>query len=349
MKLLVTGGAGFIGSNFVRQVLNRHPDWHLVNLDKLTYAGNLHNLADVADRCGYRFVRGDIAEPATVDQLVRQGCDAIVNFAAETHVDRSIEDAAPFLRTNICGVQVLLEAARQHGVPRLLHISTDEVYGSASDGECFHEGSPLSPGSPYAASKAAADLLIQAFQNTYGLPVMIVRCTNNYGPSQFPEKLIPLVIANALAEQPVPVYGDGLHQRDWLYVEDYCEAIERVLENGRPGQTYNVSCGNPRPNLHVIHTILDQLGKPRSLMQFVHDRPGHDRRYALDSGKIQREIGWRPQVSLEEGLRRTIAWYTTHADWIEQARSGQYREYYDRHYVRRGETMKKMLAGPPPA
>ncbi len=344
MKLLVTGGAGFIGANFIRYLLSQRPDVELTNLDKLTYAGNLENLADVADNLRYRFVRGDIADAALVNELVGSRFDAVVNFAAETHVDRSIEDACPFIRTNIVGTHTLLEAARTHRLSLFVQISTDEVYGSAAAGQSFTEDAPLNPSSPYAASKAAADLLVLSYINTYKLPAIILRCTNNYGPYQFPEKLIPLMLANALEDKPLPVYGDGQHERDWVYVEDYCRATVLALERGRGGEIYNVSSGNSRPNLEIVRTLLKLLGKPESLIRFVEDRPGHDRRYALESSKI-RALGWQPQLSFEEGIQRTIAWYRANADWLARTRSGEYRLYYQRHYERRQETIAKLVHG----
>ena len=339
MKLLVTGGAGFIGSNFIRLALSQRRDWQVINFDALTYSGNLENLAEVAERKSYEFVRGDIADARAAEAIMQRGFDAIVNFAAETHVDRSIEDAAPFLRTNVLGTQVLLDAARrQKSKPLFLQISTDEVYGSAGPGESFDEQRILDPRSPYSASKAAADHLVNACAETYGQPAITLRCTNNYGPYQFPEKLIPLMIANALEGKPLPVYGDGLHERDWLYVEDYARAILLVLERGRPGDLYNVSSGAPVPNLTVVKTILKLLGKPESLIQFVTDRPGHDRRYSLDSSKLRRALDWQPEVNFEEGIRRTVAWYQANGEWLAHARSGEYRQYYERHYTRRAET-----------
>ena len=347
MKLLITGGAGFIGSNFVRHLLAGHGDCEITNLDKLTYAGNLENLADIVSdsRFGsrHKFVRGDITDMETVEPLFREGFGAVVNFAAETHVDRSIESATPFLHTNILGTHTLLEAARRHGVGRFIQISTDEVYGSAQPGESFDEGAPLNPGSPYSASKAAADHLVTAYANTYKLPALILRCTNNYGPYQFPEKLIPLMIANALDNKPLPVYGDGLHERDWLYVEDYCHAIEYALERGALGAVYNVASGSPQPNLKIVRTILRTLGKPDSLIRYVEDRPGHDRRYALESKKIRQTLDWKPRVTFEEGIKKTIEWYQTNTVWLERARSGEYRQYYERHYSRRPETLKGLL------
>lgn len=343
MKLLVTGGAGFIGSNFIRYLLAARTDARVVNFDKLTYAGNLENLAALADSPRYRFVRGDITDAAAISDVLGEKFDAVVNFAAETHVDRSIEDAAPFLRTNVLGTHTLLEAARQTRLPLLVHISTDEVYGSAPPGHFFREDSVLNPGSPYSASKAAADHLVTAYANTYNVPAIILRCTNNYGPYQFPEKLIPLMIANALENKQLPVYGDGLHERDWLYVEDYGRAIERVLERGQPGEIYNVAAGTPIPNLTVVKTILKLLGKPETLLRHVEDRPGHDRRYALESAKIRQQLGWEPQVSFEEGIQRTIDWYRQNTEWLARARSGEYRSYYKRHYSQRAETLKSLL------
>lgn len=341
MKVLITGGAGFIGSNFVRLLLNTRHDVDVVNFDKLTYAGNPESLADVAENPRYTFVQGDIGDPQAVEEAFGRRPDAVVNFAAETHVDRSIEDASPFLRTNIFGTQSLLEAARRHALPRFIHISTDEVYGSAPAGVSFTEEAVLDPRSPYAASKASADHFVSAYANTYGVSAVILRCTNNYGPYQFPEKLIPLMIANAREDKSLPVYGDGMQERDWLFVEDYCRAILTALEKAAPGSIYNVSAGKPQPNLKIVRTILQHLGKPESLIKYVQDRPGHDRRYALDSSKLQRELGWTPQVSFEEGIARTIDWYISNAEWLAHARSGEYLKYYERHYVRRAETFHR--------
>lgn len=319
MKVLVTGGAGFIGSNFVRYLLKSRRDLELFNFDKLTYAGNPENLADVAQDPRYHFVRGDIADQQAVDRIFEHGFNAIVHFAAETHVDRSIEDASPFLKTNIFGTHILLEAARRFPALRFIHISTDEVYGSAATGVSFTEEATLNPCSPYAASKASAEHLVTAYANTYGVPAVILRCTNNYGPFQFLEKLIPLTIVNASKDRPLPIYGDGLQERDWLFVEDFCSAIALALDKAKPGLVYNVSSGVPQPNLKTVRAILRYLGKPESLMQFVEDRPGHDRRYALDSSKIQRELGWVPIVSFEEGLQRTIEWYQANTLWLDHA------------------------------
>jgi dTDP-glucose 4,6-dehydratase len=341
LKLLVTGGAGFIGSNFIRHLLSSRRDIHIVNFDKLTYAGNPESLSDLASDSRYHFVRGDITDSAAVSEVCKLGFDALINFAAETHVDRSIEDASPFLRTNVAGTLCLLEAARATKLPRFIHISTDEVYGSAPAGGSFTEQTILDPRSPYAASKASADHFVAAFANTYGVSAIILRCTNNYGPFQFPEKLIPLMIANAQEDKALPIYGDGLQERDWLFVEDYCRAIALALENGKSGEIYNVSAGTPQPNLKIVKSILQHLGKPESLMHYVKDRPGHDRRYALDSSKIQRELGWRPQVPFDDGIRRTIDWYRANASWLDHARSGEYRNYYDRHYTHRSETFSR--------
>jgi dTDP-glucose 4,6-dehydratase len=340
LKVLVTGGAGFIGSNFVRYLLSSSTGVEIINFDKLTYAGNPESLADIASMPHYSFVHGDIAERRAVEEACFQGFDAVVNFAAESHVDRSIEDAAPFLRTNILGTQTLLEAARKFRIPRFIHISTDEVYGSAPAGVSFNEESLLDPRSPYAASKAAADHFVSAYANTYGVSAVVLRCTNNYGPFQFPEKLIPLLIANAREDKALPIYGDGMQERDWLYVEDYCRAIALALEKAKAGTTYNVSAGRPQPNLQIARTILSHLKKPESLIKHVQDRPGHDRRYALDSSKIRVELGWAPQVSFEEGISRTVEWYKSNSTWLENARSGEYLKYYERLYTNRPEVSK---------
>jgi dTDP-glucose 4,6-dehydratase len=341
VKVLVTGGAGFIGSNFIRFLLISKRTSEVMNFDKLTYAGNPESLGEIANDPRYSFVRGDISDPQVVDEVFAKGVDALVNFAAETHVDRSIEDASPFLRTNVLGTHCLLEAARKFRLPRFVHISTDEVYGSAPAGVSFTEQATLDPRSPYAASKASADHLVSAYTNTFGISAIVLRCTNNYGPFQFPEKLIPLMVANALENKQLPIYGDGMQERDWLYVEDYCRAIALALDKARPGSIYNVSAGMPQPNLKIVKTILHHLGKPESLMQFVQDRPGHDRRYALDNSKICQELGWKPEVSFEEGIRRTIEWYKANTEWLDHARSGEYRNYYERHYVKRTETFRK--------
>ncbi len=335
MKLLVTGGAGFIGSNFIRYLHSKYPAYEVINLDTLTYAGNLENLADISGERFYRFVKGDIADVSLVHQVFTEGIEAVVNFAAESHVDRSIEDASSFITTNITGTQVLLEAARAHQVKRFIQISTDEVYGSLGPQGLFTEHSPLSPNSPYSASKAGADHLVRAYYETFRLPVMITRSSNNYGPYQFPEKFIPLFITNALVDEPLPLYGDGLNVRDWLQVEDNCAAIDLVLHRGKEGEIYNVGGNCEKTNLEVVKIILKELNKPESLVRFVKDRPGHDRRYALDTAKIARELGWYPQCSFEEGIRHTIAWYRQHAGWWEKIKSGEYRSYYQRMYGNR--------------
>jgi dTDP-glucose 4,6-dehydratase len=332
MKILVTGGCGFIGSNFIRQQLLNGSRHEIVNLDKLTYCGNPENLREVDEHPNYSFVHGDIADVATVQRVLRRGFDAIINFAAETHVDRSIQDAAPFLRSNILGVHSLLEGARRHRVPLFIQISTDEVYGSAPGKMSYKEDAALAPGSPYSASKCAADHLVHAYENTYGLAAIILRCTNNYGPYQFPEKFIPLAIANALEDKPIPVYGDGKQERDWLFVEDYCAALSMVLERGNTGEIYNVASGVQRTNLEALRSILRHLGKSDSLIQFVQDRPGHDRRYCIDNRKIKGELGWKPAISFESGIEKTIAWYLQNDEWVDDVRSGAYREYYDLHY-----------------
>lgn len=340
MKILVTGGAGFIGSNFIRYLLKARSDVELFNFDALTYAGNPESLGDVAQDSRYHFVRGNIADSRAVDEIFKHGFSAIVHFAAETHVDRSIEDASPFLKTNILGTHCLLEMTRRSPAVRFIHISTDEVYGSTPAGVSFTEEAGLDPRSPYAASKAAAEHFVTAYANTYGVSAVILRCSNNYGPFQFPEKLIPLMITNAQEDKPLPIYGDGLHERDWLFVEDHCRAIALALDKAKPGSVYNISAGMPQPNLKIVRTILQLLGKPESLIQYVKDRPGHDRRYAVDSSKIQRDLGWVPRTSFEEGIRRTMEWYQANAGWVDNARSGEYRNYYDRHYTRRSETFR---------
>ena len=334
MKILVTGGAGFIGSNFIQHILKQHDRWEITNLDKLTYAGNLDNLKDVHDHPRYNFIKGDIADREMVDRLLSRGVDAIVNFAAESHVDRSIEDASPFIETNVKGTQVLLEGSRKHQVQRFIQISTDEVYGSIDSGS-FNEASPLSPSSPYSASKAAADLLCQAYFQTYHLPVIITRCTNNFGSYQFPEKLIPLVITNALENKSIPVYGDGLNSRDWIFVIDHCRAIDMVLQKGEPGQIYNIAGMNEKNNLELIQQLLQLLDKPGELIQFVADRPGHDRRYAVDTTKISQELGWGPEYSFEKALAVTVDWYLKNESWWRQIKSGEYASYYDRMYLQR--------------
>ncbi len=332
MNLLVTGGAGFIGANYVRLLLERGGD-RVVNLDLLTYAGNLENLAGCEDRNEYRFVRGDVRDRALLDRLLaEERIEAVVHFAAESHVDRSIDDPREFLDCNILGTQTLLEASRRAGVARFLQVSTDEVYGSLGPTGLFTEETPLAPNSPYAASKTAADLVCRAYHHTYGFPVLITRCSNNYGPYQFPEKLIPLMIANALEGRPLPVYGDGRNVRDWLYVRDHCEAVDAVLRRGRPGEVYNVGGNNEMQNIQIVRLLLELLGLDESRITFVKDRPGHDRRYAIDATRIRDELGWAPRHRFRDGIRDTVDWYLANRAWWEKVRSGAYREYYDRLY-----------------
>ncbi|MBK7045721.1 MAG: dTDP-glucose 4,6-dehydratase [bacterium] len=332
MNILVTGGAGFIGSNHVRYLL-RNSDDRVVNLDLLTYAGNLENLAGCEDDPRYRFVRGDIRDRELLHTLLQQeAIDAVVHFAAESHVDRSVEGPEVFITTNVLGTEILLEESRAAGVRKFVMVSTDEVYGSLGSEGHFTENSPLAPNSPYAASKAAADLLCRAFFKTFGFPVVVTRCSNNYGPYQFPEKLIPLMIANALEGKPLPVYGDGLQVRDWLFVEDHCRAVDLALRHGRPGGVYNVGGGNEMRNLDLVHLLLDKLGLGRELITFVADRPGHDRRYAIDASHITAELGWAPSVDFATGMARTVDWYLAERAWWEKIRTGRYVEYYDLMY-----------------
>jgi dTDP-glucose 4,6-dehydratase len=332
-KIFITGGAGFIGSAFVRLMINDCPSTFVTNFDNLTYAGNLDNLAGItSDR--YQFVKGDIADPRAVLAALDEQTDVVVNFAAESHVDRSIANAAEFLQTNIIGTQVLLDASRERGVKRFVHISTDEVMGSLPENGngFFSEASPFAPNSPYAASKAAAEHLVRAAHHTFGLDTIITRCGNNYGPRQFPEKFLPLTIANALNDEPIPLYGDGKNVRDWIYVDDHCRAILLALEKGKSGAVYNIGARNERRNIDVVKSVLDTLGKPHSLIQFVKDRPGHDRRYAIDPALIESELGWQPLETWESGLQKTIAWYQENHQWLERARSGAYRDYYRTQY-----------------
>ncbi|MFA6148715.1 MAG: dTDP-glucose 4,6-dehydratase [bacterium] len=336
MRILVAGGAGFIGSNFIRYILGAHDDGFVVNVDKLTYAGNLANLEDMAGNPRYRFHRADICDAAEVARIfAEEKPEAIVNFAAETHVDRSIDDPALFLRTNILGTQVLLDAARKAKVARYLQISTDEVYGSLGDSGKFSEESPLKPNSPYAASKTSADLLVRAYGKTFGLPVLVTRCSNNYGPYQFPEKLIPFFVTLLHEGKPVPVYGDGRNVRDWIHVEDHSRAVDAVLRRGRPGEIYNVGGGNERTNIEITKLLIAAMGKDERSMKFVPDRPGHDRRYAIDDAKIRAELGVVPQVPFEEGLSATVRWYIDNEPWWRAVQSGEYRSFYDRWYVRK--------------
>ena len=335
--VLVTGGAGFVGSNLVRYLRRERPRLTVVNLDKLTYAGNLESLADLKDDPQHVFVHGDITDAKLVGDVVeRHGVEAILNLAAESHVDRSILGPSIFVETNVSGTQVLLEAGRRAGVKRFLQVSTDEVYGSLGAEGRFSETSPLTPSSPYSASKAAADLLALAYHRTFGFDVVVTRCSNNYGPYQFPEKLIPLMIANALEGKKLPVYGDGLHVRDWIHVEDHCAALVAALERGRAGEVYNVGSDSEWPNLQTVRHLLRVLEKPESLIEYVKDRPGHDRRYAIDARKARGELGWMPRIAFAEGLERTVHWYVTNRAWWNRVRSGEYRSYYEKNYGARG-------------
>jgi dTDP-glucose 4,6-dehydratase len=332
MKVLVTGGCGFIGSNFVRYLLQRGENYQVVNLDALTYAGNPENLEDLLEHPGYTFVHGDIRDRVLVERIMASGIDAIVHMAAESHVDRSILDPADFVRTNVLGTHTLLEVARQCRVDRFLHVSTDEVYGSLGAVGHFSEETPLAPNSPYAASKAAADLLVRAYVQTYGVPALVTRASNNYGPYQFPEKVIPLFVTHALEGREIPVYGDGQHVREWLFVEDHCEALRRVLVAGRVGEIYNIGGGQECTNLELARLIVRTLGVSETLIRFVQDRPAHDRRYALNSEKMAVELGWRPQVSLAAGLARTVSWYRQHEDWWRRLKGEAFQAYYQQQY-----------------
>jgi dTDP-glucose 4,6-dehydratase len=343
MKLLVTGGAGFIGSSFVRYVLRTRQDLEIVNFDKLTYAGNLRNLEEVAANPRYTFVRGDIAEADQVASVFEQHHpDVVVNFAAETHVDRSIEDTAPFLRANVDGTQCLLEQSRRSGILKFIQISTDEVYGSLGAKGAFREDTPLDPSSPYSASKASADLWVLSYFKTYRFPALVTRCSNNYGPYQFPEKLIPVLITNAMEGRSLPIYGDGLNVREWIFADEHSRAVLLALDRGRPGEVYNIGSGHEKTNLEVVREVLRIMGKPESLIQFVKDRPGHDRRYAIDCSKIRNEWGWKSDVDFSTGLAETIAWYQSRQDWIREIKDASYLSYYDRMYTRRDETLSRL-------
>jgi dTDP-glucose 4,6-dehydratase len=338
MKLLVTGGAGFIGSNFVIYILNKYPEYKIINVDALTYAGNLENLSDVQSNLNYRFVKAGIEDAIAMERIFSEGVDVVVNFAAESHVDRSILEPEIFVKTNVLGTQVLLDAAKKYGVTKFVQVSTDEVYGSLGETGLFSETTPLTPNSPYSASKAGGDLLVRAYHETFGLPVNITRCSNNYGPYQFPEKLIPLMISNALNDKQLPIYGDGLNIRDWLYVEDHCSAIDLVIHKGRNGEVYNIGGNNERTNVHIVERILGQLGKPESLIKFVEDRLGHDRRYGIDATKITNELGWKPKHTFETGIKETINWYLENRIWWERIQSGAYQAFYEQQYgTRLGE------------
>ena len=336
MNILVTGGAGFIGSNHIRLLLDESSD-RVINLDLLTYAGNLENLAGLEQNPRYRFVRGDIGDRELVRKILKtESIDAVVHFAAESHVDRSVEGPEIFVRTNILGTEILLEECRRAEVNRFVMVSTDEVYGSLGEEGMFTENTPLAPNSPYAASKAASDLMCRSFYKTFGFPVIITRCSNNYGPYQFPEKLIPLMIANALEDKPLPVYGDGLNVRDWLYVGDHCRAIDLVMRKGRVGEVYNIGGCNEMKNLELVQLLVDKLGKSRDLISFVKDRPGHDLRYAIDAGKMLTELGWKPTVDFSAGLDNTVAWYLENRHWWGKIRTGEYQAYYEKMYGQEG-------------
>lgn len=337
--LLVTGGCGFIGSEFIRQQLQANAELTLVNLDQLTYAGNLENLAEILGDPRYVFRRGDIADRLVVDALLAEHrFDAVVNFAAESHVDRSILNSGPFIHTNIVGTQTLLDACRAAQIPRFVQVSTDEVYGSLGPSGLFTEETPLSPNSPYAASKAAADLLVRSYCHSFDFPAIITRCSNNYGPYQFPEKLIPLFITNALEDRPLPVYGTGKNVRDWIHVSDHCRGIDAALRRGRSGEIYNFGGRTEKTNLEITGLLLDALKKPRDLIRFVTDRPGHDLRYAIDPGKAERELGWSVRIDFVQGLAETIEWYRTHSEWVQRVKSGAYRDFYEQQYGDRLQT-----------
>lgn len=339
MKILIAGGAGFIGSHFVRYMLSQHPAYHIVVVDKLTYAGRLSNLEDVRSNPHFRFVQMDICDP-DVNELVRSS-DVVLNLAAESHVDRSIEDASVFVSSNVVGTYRLLDACHRKGVGRFVQVSTDEVYGSLGPQGKFEENSPLSPNSPYAATKAAADLLVVAAMRTHAVPAIISRSSNNYGPFQFPEKFIPLMIAQAMAGKPLPLYGDGKNVRDWLHVEDHCRALDAIVHHGREGEIYNIGGEFEIENLEVAHRVLDLLGQPRTLVQFVSDRPGHDRRYAMNCHKIKSELGWQQRWTFDTGLPETVRWYAENREWLQEMQSGAYREYFARHYEDRERTLAR--------
>jgi dTDP-glucose 4,6-dehydratase len=333
--LLVTGGCGFIGSNFIRNLLATDSAVHVINFDALTYAGNLQNLAGVDKDPRYTFIRGDVADKDAVRAAMQRGVTDVIHFAAESHVDRSIQDSGPFVRTNIVGTQILLDAAREFKVTKYVQVSTDEVYGSLGATGLFTEETPLAPNSPYSSSKAAADLLVRSYVHTFHMPAVTTRCSNNYGPYQFPEKLIPLFIANLLADQQVPVYGDGMQIRDWIHVLDHCRGVEAAWRHGKPGEVYNFGGRCEKPNLELTHTLLELLGKPKTLIKYVADRPGHDRRYAIDCSKAERELGWRVQVQFADGLKETIRWYLDNQPWVAAVRSGEYMKYYEKQYGNR--------------
>jgi dTDP-glucose 4,6-dehydratase len=338
MKIFVTGGAGFIGSNFIRHVLGLDAGYSLVNFDKLTYAGNLGNLESAAENPNYSFVRGDICDPTAVEAAMA-GCGTVVHFAAESHVDRSIYEPAPVIQTNVMGTFILLQVARKLNIQRFVHISTDEVYGDMPSGKFANEDSPLQPSSPYSASKASSDLIVRSYVRTFNFPALITRASNNYGPFQFPEKFLPLMITNALDGKPLPIYGDGKQERDWLHVEDHCSGILAVLERGRIGEVYNIGGLDVLENLTMARRLLRATGRPESLLSYVKDRPGHDRRYALRCDKMEHELGWKPGISFEDGLRRTIEWYKTNTEWLTGVRGGEYRSYYEKYYENRDSSL----------
>jgi dTDP-glucose 4,6-dehydratase len=335
MNILVTGGAGFIGSNFVIYMLNKYPSYRLFNLDALTYAGNLENLKGIQDNPQYTFIKGSTADTQLVEKIFQQGVDIVVNFAAESHVDRSIVNPGIFVETNVVGTQVLLDASKKYKITKFVQISTDEVYGSLGETGLFTEETPITPNSPYSASKAGGDLLVRAYHETFGLPVNITRCSNNYGPYQFPEKLIPLMITNALSNKTLPVYGDGLNIRDWLYVEDHCSAIDLVMHNGQDGEVYNIGGNNEKTNLQIVRTILAELGKEESLIQYIEDRLGHDRRYGIDATKIMKQLGWKPLYPFQNGMPKTIEWYLNNHSWLNSILNGDYETYYAKQYETR--------------
>lgn len=330
-KILITGGAGFIGSNFIKYMINKYSEYEIINLDALTYCGNLENLKDIENKDNYTLIKGNICDKVIVDELVSK-TDYVINFAAESHVDRSIVDPEIFIKSNVLGTQILLNATKEHGVEKYIQISTDEVYGTLGKTGYFTENTPLQPNSPYSASKASADLVVRAYYETFDLPINITRCSNNYGPYQFPEKLIPLMISNALENKKLPIYGDGKNIRDWLHVYDHCSAIDLVLHEGRLGEVYNIGGNNEKENIEIVKLILNELSRSESLIEFVKDRLGHDRRYAIDSSKIQSELGWKPKYTFETGIKETIQWYLDNQNWINQVKSGQYQKYYEKVY-----------------
>jgi len=341
LKLFVTGGAGFIGSNFIQHILSLDRGYSVVNYDKLTYAGNLANVESVASNSNYQFVKGDICDAIAVEGAM-QGCDAVVHFAAESHVDRSIYEPAPVIQTNVTGTFALLEVARKLGIARFVHVSTDEVYGDLDPGVFANENSPVQPSSPYSASKASSDLLVKSYVRTYRFPAIITRASNNYGPYQFPEKFLPLIILNAMSDHSLPVYGDGKQVRDWLHVEDHCKGILAVLEGGRLGEVYNIGGVDVEENISIVKRVLRVLHKPETLISFVKDRPGHDRRYALRCDKMRQELGWGPKIVLEDGIRSTIDWYRNNSTWVEGVRGGHYRAYYQKYYENREASLRKI-------